>query len=257
MKRTRIHSFNPYAVLSFEDLRVFSELLRTEFPEAVYFCGNYKSSNRLPPQYPLDKPIEFYSSLYDGIRRFENWLKRPRIYFRIPWPEEAANADPEELIGGRWEPADGSDSVQWRKFGRCADVLFQAGDYIDARDYRTGRASEPPLIEERGTLPSAAYPPFFVLSGIGSRLHGAYDSNDPETSAFFKRVHAFWRRLSTWETALHNPITGEISQEARGESYGKRALAAAVDGTKRYPGFGLARAGAALMVGPRPKNRKS
>jgi hypothetical protein len=256
MKHPRIHSFNPYAVLSFEDLLVFSNLLRAEFPEAVYFCGNYKSSNRLPPQYPSDKPIEFYPSLYDGTRHFGNWLKRPRIYFRVPWSEEIASYDPNELIGGRWEPVEGSDSVQWRKFGRCADVLFQAGEYEDARTYRTGRAGSPPLIEQRGTLPSAVYPQFFTLSGIGSRLHGAYDSNDAETTAFFKRVHALWRRLSTWETALYNPITGEISQEARGENYGKLALAAAIDGTKRYPGFGLARDGAALMLGPRPKKPK-
>ena len=102
-----------------------------------------------------------------------------------------------------------------------------------------------------------------------------YDLNDPETTAFAKRAHALWRRISAKAVSAYDPVTGDIVEPVNWEgrhwqSIGKKALEAALDVPARYADFAFQPSagffgpppivpksdGPALMIGPRPKKAK-
>jgi hypothetical protein len=251
--------FNPIAVLCPDDIRVLSDLLAAEFPDAVYFFWNYKSDTRRPPKYPDDKPIKFYPNLATGVAAAKlpsEDRARPGVAMRLPWPEDKVDSD--GLIGGRTEPDFHSFAHDYRKLGRCIVLYDDGDDYVDALHYRDGRGDS--WLESLSSIPIRQYPPFQKRQGGPACLHGAYDSNDPEVSAFMKRVFALWRRLATRDVAPYSAMDESIvDQKFRtGKPIGRCALANAVDGSRRFTVCERPKesSGAILFVGARPKKQR-
>ncbi|WP_374377552.1 hypothetical protein [Dongia sp.] len=263
----RVRRTRGQAILCMDDVEVFSRLLYAEFPEAVYFFLNFKTGRHRPPKYPDSQPIILYPSLREAVdAAIKAPSPRPEVVCRWPWPEELASGDPARLIGGRDFPDDVFDlAVQYRDLGRWFSLQYASDGYVDPRTHLDG--SGKPYILSRASLHPEAYPPFDLLIpgkdalSVFSEFFSLYDLNDPETTAFVKRAHALWRRLSTKAVAIYDASTGEVVEaEAQiGDNglIGKCALANVLDSPPRYPVWALRppQKGAALMIGPKPRNR--
>jgi len=260
------------AKIGIADVEVFSDLLKQEFPELIYFFANYKTGTPTPSKFPDTHPIILYSDLLQAIKAALDVerdkpafngpnFNRPNIYCRWPWPDEIHSADPERLIGGRDEASDVFRlALQYRDDGRWFSFHYKTDDYVDPRlpnlRYRLSA-------DERSRLPSDRYPEMAVLSGAESEFFTCYDLNDPETTAFAKRAHALWRRIATKDVAVYDPVEREIVDlenwsGKHWRSIGKKALEGALETPARYADFALTPLdgrsdGPALMIGPKSK----
>jgi hypothetical protein len=272
------------AKINLADVEAFSNLLKKEFPEIVYFFANYKTDSPTPSKFPDTLPIILHDDLLQGVKASleveQNRpafngpnFNRPNIYCRWPWPDELRSADPERLIGGRGEASDVFRlAMQYRDDGRWFSFRYRSNGYIDARD---PNAPFRMSVVDRSRLPPSAYPEMTVLTGQECEFFTVYDLNDPETTAFARRTHALWRRISTKSVAAFDPLTGAIVEPEGWEgrhwrSIGKRALEGALDKPGRYADFVALPSmgffgplpvvpksdGPALMVGPRPEKAK-
>jgi hypothetical protein len=260
------------AKIGIEDVGTYSDLLKQEFPDLIYFFANYKTGSPTPSKFPEDLPIVLFPSLYDAVQASLQIqeeqpsyngpnFNRPDIYCRWPWPDELATADPERLIGGRDTPDDVFRlALQYRDEGRWFSFHYKSDDYVDPRlpnlRYRLSA-------DERSNLPTDRYPEMSVLSGAESEFFTCYDLNDAETTAFAKRAHALWRRIATKEVAVYDPVEREIVDlenwsGKHWRSIGRKALEGALETPARYVDFALTPLdgrsdGPALMIGPKSK----
>ena len=265
-KHRRLRS---YAKINLDDVKVYSDLLRQEFPELIYFFANYKVGVVSMAKFPDDVPIVFFPSLYNGVmasldhekERQGALFNRRYIYCRWPWPHERATNDPEHLIGGRYEPSDVFRlALQYRDEGRWFSFRYRCRGYVDPRQeyLRFGRT-----VLELGKLPLDQYPEISILTGQPSEFFAVYDFDDPETTAFAKRAHALWRRIATKDMAVYDPISRLIVDVPNWNgrsvgSIGRCALAGALETPARYAAYASwpsdrRNEGPALMVGPKPK----
>jgi hypothetical protein len=268
-KHRRVRS---QARVNLDDIAGFSQLLKLEFPELIYFFANYKTDRPTPSKFSRDHPIALYGDLLGAIEAALEVeqkkptfngpnFNRPDIFVRWPWPSERQSGNPETLIGGRGFPDDTFRlALQYRDLGRWFSLRYRSSGYVDPRlpdrEYRS------PLLD-RSRMPVEAYPEISVLKGGDSEFFAFYDLNDPETTAFAKRAHALWRRISTRDVATYDPITCQIVEPEgwkgrHWRSVGKRALAGALEVPPRYADFAFPpkpgrQDGPALMVGPKPK----
>ncbi len=272
-KHRRLRS---YAKINIDDVAGYSELLKKEFPDLIYFFANYKTGTPTPSKFRDDVAIILFPSLYHAVLASMDVEKerpafngpnfnRPDIYCRWPWPEETASADPERLIGGRDTPDDVFRlALQYRDEGRWFSFHFRGDGYVDPRQpnlrYRLS-------VLDRSKLPTDAYPEMAVLTGGESEFFAVYDLNDPVTTAFAKRAHALWRRIATKVVAVYDPIVGKIVEPSNWSgrhrrSIGKRALEGALKTPPRYADFAFTpldgySEGPALMIGPKLRKPKS
>ncbi|WP_374656504.1 hypothetical protein [Dongia sp.] len=268
-KHRRLRS---YAKINLQDVGMYSDVLKHEFPELVYFFANYKTGTPTPSKFSADLPIVLFTSLLDAVRAALEVerdrpsyngpnFNRPDIYCRWPWPEEMETGDPERLIGGRETPSDVFRlALQYRDEGRWFTFHYESDDYVDPRRpnlrYRLSAV-------EHSKLPIDRYPEMAVLSGAASEFFACYDLNDPETTAFAKRAHALWRRITTKDVAVYDPIERQIvhPENWSGKHWrlvGRKALEGALETPARYVDFAFTPLdgrsdGPALMIGPRPK----
>ncbi len=264
----RVRRIRSQSVLCMDDVQFFSDLLHVEFPEAVYFFLNFKTGRHRPPLYPETQPIVLHASLREAVEASMSASRpRPEVVCRLPWPDELVCRDPERLIGGRDYPDSVFDlAIQYRALGRWFSMDYASEGYVDPRKYRDKDGD--PYILRRAFLSPELYPPFELLIpgrdafSKYSEFFTLYDLNDPETTAFAKRVNALWRRLSTNKVAVYDPSTRRVvdTEALPGDSgyIGKQALAHALEDPPRYPTW-VARSvqeGAALMIGPRPRKKR-
>lgn len=272
-KHRRLRS---YAKINIQDVAVFSDLLKEEFPELVYFFANYKTGTPTPSKFPDTHPIALHSDLLQAVNAALDVerdnpsfngpnFNRPDIYCRWPWPEEREAADPERLIGGRQTPDDTFRlALQYRDEGRWFIFRYRSKGYIDPRQENLRYALS---VLERSQLPLSQYPEMTVLSGTESEFFACYDLNDSETTAFAKRAHALWRRVITKNVAVYDPITRSIVDPdswkgKHSRSVGKKALEGALESPARYVDFAYTpldnrSIGPALMIGPKPKKPRA
>ncbi len=280
-KHRRLRS---YAKINLTDVDVFSTLLKREFPDLVYFFANYKTGTPTPSKFSHDHPIIIYEDLLQAVHASLDVQRdkplfngpnfnRPDIYCRWPWCDEIESRDPERLIGGRGEASDIFRlALQYRDEGRWFSFRYKSNGYIDPRD---SKARFRMSVLDRSKLPVSDYPEMSVLTGTGCEFFAVYDLNDSETTAFAKRAHALWRRISTKKVAAYDPVTGDIVEPVNWEgrhwqSIGKPALEGALEVPARYADFAFQPSagffgpppivpksdGPALMIGPRPKKAK-
>jgi hypothetical protein len=280
-KHRRLRS---YAKVNMSDVEAFSELLAQEFGGLVYFFANYKTGTPTPSKFSEDHPITLYENLLQAVRASLEVerdrppfngpnFNRPDIYCRWPWSDEAESGDLERVIGGRCEASDVFRlALQYRDNGRWFVFRYRSNGYIDARN---PKAPFRMSVADRSKLPAEQYPETNVLLGQESEFFSLYDLNDLETTAFVKRAHALWRRISTKNVGAYNPISGEFVESTGGDgrhwrSVGKRALEGAFETPPRYADFASQPSGGllglspiipksdgpALMIGPRPKKTR-
>lgn len=273
-----------YAKINLEDVEVFSQILKQEFPDLIYFFANYKTGIPTPSKFSEDHPIALHVDLLQAVKASLDVerdrpsfnapnFNRPNIYCRRPWPAELESGDPESLIGGRHEASDVFRlALQYRDEGRWFSFRYRSNGYIDPRD---PEARFRMSVLDRSNLPVAQYPDMSVLVGQECEFFTVYDLNDPETTAFAKRAHALWRRISTKNVAAYNPVSGDIVDPENWDSkhwrsIGKRALEGALNIPAKYADFVfqpsagffgslpivLKSDGPALMIGPRPQRVK-
>lgn len=210
----RVRRLRSSAIINLDDVAVYSALLKQEFPYLVYFFANYKTRTPRPPKFADDVSIVFHESLEEAVkealkREKEDGLNRPDIFVRWPWPEELASADPEQLIGGREFPDEVFRlAIQYRDVGRWFTFHYSGRGYLDPRLSEGDMRLD---LSRRSKMPLSAYPDFKVLNSTSSEFFALYDLNDAETMAFAKRAHALWRRVSTTNVALYDPITRDIA----------------------------------------------
>lgn len=271
--KARVHSISDEARICFQDVEVYSSLLKSEFPELVYFFANYKTDFPTPDRFPANFPLKLFDNLSDAIsaavevgasRPSFNGpnFARPNVIVRWPWPEERTSDDPEELIGRREFPDQTFDvALQYRALGRWFMLRYKTNGYLYP-DRTTSPHGEWRL--DKMPHPDRAYWPFQILDAGQSEFFTLYDANDVETTAFAKRAHALWRRTYTSKIAHYDPTSGEVvSPENWDGKYpwrtGKQALAGALTNPKRYAGFAERTSpdGGRLLIGPVPKRVKS
>ncbi|WP_374377553.1 hypothetical protein [Dongia sp.] len=260
------------AKICIEDVEVYSNLLKQEFPELIYFFANYKTGTPTPSKFSDAHPIILYGDLLQAVKAALDVerdrppfngpnFNRPNIYCRWPWPDEIQSADPERLIGGRDEASDVFRlALQYRDDGRWFTFHYKSDGYVDPRQPNLRYALS---ASERGKLPADRYPEMAVLSGAETEFFACYDLNDSETTAFAKRAHALWRRIATKDVAVYDPVEREIVdlENWRGKHWrqvGKKALEGALATPARYVDFALTPMdgrsdGPALMIGPKSK----
>ncbi len=278
------HRLRSHAKIDLEDVEVFSKLLRQEFPGPVYFFANYKAGRPTPSKFSENHSITLYDDLLQAAKAslevervrppFDGPdFNRPNIYCRWPWPDELNSGDPARIIGGRNEASDVFGlALQYRDDGRWFSFRYRCNRCIDSRD---PKAPFRMSVLDRSKVPPERYHEIPVLTGQEGEFFAVYDLNDPETTAFAKRVHALWLRIPTKSIASFNPITGGIVESAGHDSkhwrsIGKRALEEALKTPPRYADFASQPSGGllgimsiisksegpALMIGPRPKKLK-
>ncbi|WP_374377551.1 hypothetical protein [Dongia sp.] len=270
--KARVHSTASQARICFEDVEVFSDLLKSEFPGLVYFFANYKTDIPTPEKFAVEVPLNLFGSLVEAIEAAINVEKtrpsfngpnfaRPNIIARWPWPEEQASGDPEELIGRREFPDQTFDvAIQYRALGRWFMLRYKTNGYLfpckSVSPHDQWRLDKIPLSD-------CTYWPFQLLDADLSEFFTLYDANDPETTAFAKRAHALWRRTYTSKIAHYDPTSGEVVHPENWDGkfpwkIGKQALAGALANPKRYAGFALRTSpeGGKLLLGPVPKKVK-
>jgi hypothetical protein len=263
------------ARINISDVGVFSQLLKQEFPELVYFFANYKTGTPTPSKFSESYPITLYGTLLEAtlaaIEVEEDKpafngpnFNRPDVFVRWPWPDELVSSDPEILIGGRNFPDDTFRlALQYRDLGRWFLFHYRTNGCVDPR--LADREYRPPLLD-RSKLSVEAYPDLTVLKGSDSEFFAVYDLNDPETTAFAKRAHALWRRIATKEVSVYDPIAGGVVEPSnwRGRHWrpvGKRALEGALETPPCYADFAFTPLdgrgdGPALMIGPKLRKSK-
>jgi hypothetical protein len=271
-EKARVRSITSPARICFQDVEVFSRLIKTEFPELVYFFANYKTDKPTPDKFPNDFPLKLFDSLANAVNAAVEVEKsrpsfngpnfaRPNIIARWPWPEERASGDPEELIGRREFPDQSFDvAIQYRAIGRWFMLRYKTNGYLYPEKPASPRDD---WRLDKAPLPDRTYWPFQILDADLSEFFVLYDTNDSETTAFAKRAHALWRRICTSKVAHYDPVTWEIVHPENWDGkfawrIGKCALADALKRPPRYAGFAPCSAenGGRLMLGPVPKKGK-
>lgn len=219
--RARVRRLRSGAIINLDDVAAYSDLLWREFPDLVYFFANYKSGTPTPDKFAANVPVRLFSSLKESVkaalvveveRPAYNGpnFNRPDVFVRWPWPEELASGDPERLIAGREFPDDVFDlALQYRDVGRWFSFHFRARGYSDPRASKGNPRLD---LDSRSRMAPDSYPDFEVLDTVESEFFALYDLNDAETMAFAKRAHALWRRISTKNVALYDPVTRGIAE---------------------------------------------
>ena len=257
----RERAFHLFATVGPDDLRVYSDLVAAAHPDAVYFLVNYKKNPHHRPQFPDSKPLRLHKTLSEAIENEASDVPFPAIGIREPWPEDQISGLAEDLIGGRFYPAYGhKDQAEMRRFGKYVEVQIGQRGYKDAAVYVDNNDSTL-FIEAIGNLKVSAYPPysFLEIPFDGPHLLAYYDANNPEISAFCRSMGNLWRRLSTRNAALYDPITGAlINAEYRSEKpIGRIALRQASDGSGRIARIEKPTRDSWAIVGERPTKAKA
>jgi hypothetical protein len=267
----RVRRLRSDAIICIDDVEAFSDSLQAEFPGLVNFFANYKTGTPTPSKFSDEVPIVLFPSLHAAVLASLDIEKRrpafngpdfnrPGIFCRLPWPDESASADPEQLIGGREFPDDTFRlACQYRDLGRWFTLHYRTKGYLHPCTIadRKGRWT---LDREKSS--DKQYLPFQVLDFALSEFFTLYDLNDGETMSFAKRAHALWRRIYTDRIAHYDPATGKVVQLEGWDgkfswNIGKHALANALSDPPRYAGFAPLSAsdGSPLMLGPISKLR--
>jgi len=261
------------AIICIDDIKVFSNLLQADFPGLIYFFANYKVGIPTPSKFSDDVPIILFPSLHAAVlasleierqRPAYNGpdFNRPDIFCRLPWPDERASADPEQLIGGREFPGNVFRlACQYRDLGRWFRLHYPTKGYLYPRAPTDQKVA---WILDSTKSPNEQYMPFQILDSAESEFFSLYDLNDEETMSFSKRAYALWRRTYTNKIAHYDPATGKIAQPEGWQGkfswhIGKCALANALAEPPRYAGFAPCSApdGSPLMLGPVAKSVKA
>lgn len=254
-------AFHLFATVGPDDLRAYSDLVAAAHPDSVYFLVNYKNNPHHHPQFSESKPIRLHKTLNDAIENEASDVFMPAIGIREPWPEDQISGLAEDLIGGRFYPAYGhKNQAEMRRFGKYVEVDIGQRGYKDAAAYLYDNSSTL-FIEAIGNLKLSAYPPYSFLDIPFQKPHlfAFYDANDPEITAFCRSMGNLWRRLSTRNAALYDPVTGALIDAAyRSENpIGKIALRQAIDGSGRIAEVVKPTRDSWAIVGERPKKAKA
>lgn len=264
--RARVRRLRSKATICMDDVKAFSGLLQAEFPGLIYFFANYKMGTPTPSKFSDDVPIALFPSLHAAVlasleieRQRPTYngpdFNRPDIFCRLPWPDEGASTDLEQLIGGREFPDNTFRlACQYRDLGRWFMLHYPTKGYLCPRIPADRRMA---WILDPTKSPDRQYLPFEVLDSAQSEFFTLYDLNDDETMSFSKRAYALWRRTYTNRVAHYDPMTGEpVLPEGWDGKFswdiGRRALANALAEPRRYAGFAPRSAtdGSPLMLGP-------
>lgn len=187
-----------------DDFHDIVERLRVIYPELVLFARGFHFPDHREPRYATMR-IRFYKDYLSFVAN--PWIAdgvRPLgLTLRVPWPEDIASGDPEQLVGGRKRLAYEDDVAVYRRYGRTMYLGGSIGREIVSANKQ--------VIAEIAGIDVSLVPDIRYFRGRQARssIELLYDADDADYLDFVRNVRLSMRGLTTSVEATYDVLTGE------------------------------------------------
>lgn len=236
-----------------DDVDEFVERMRQHHPEMVLFARSVHFRPILNRESYVDVPIKLWEDArhYDEDPYLAGGLPACGLALRIPWPEDLAGGEIEQLVGGNRQRKLYEDNREtFRRFGRT--VYFSTGMSEEIA------VANREVIAEITGVPLGKVPEIRFLKHHRNRIgfEVLHDADDPDMVAFVALVRHCLRGLGATTACAYDVLTGEPVHTFNMLSESKRWLRRCALEEHLYSGPASQMGNRVLFTGPAPLTLK-